>query len=155
MNLPVNFEDSPLMKEGYDRVWAAADANRLVVVITEILQRKFPNDIPVDLPPYGIERRRTGRDVQAQLRREVGGGYLHRGPGRRIGMIYGSRIEMKVPERRRVTRNDRSVALIPVPEQPSCGWNGILYWCRNELCATCGSFMKGGAFDSCFERELG
>jgi hypothetical protein len=49
MNLPVNFEDSPLMKESYDRVWAAADANRLVVVITEILQRKFPNDIPVDL----------------------------------------------------------------------------------------------------------
>jgi hypothetical protein len=29
-------------------------------------------------------------------------------------MIYGFRIEMKVPERRRVTRNDRSVALIPV-----------------------------------------
>ncbi|MCS3445920.1 MULTISPECIES: hypothetical protein [Bradyrhizobium] len=49
MNLPVNFEDSPLMKESYDRVRAEADANRLVVVITETLQRKFPNDVPADL----------------------------------------------------------------------------------------------------------
>jgi hypothetical protein len=49
MNLPVNFEDSPLMKESYDRVRAAADANRLIVVITETLQKKFPNDVPVDL----------------------------------------------------------------------------------------------------------
>jgi hypothetical protein len=49
MNLPVNFEDSPLMKESYDRVRAEADANRLIVVITETLQRKFPNDIPADL----------------------------------------------------------------------------------------------------------
>jgi hypothetical protein len=49
MNLPVNFEDSPLMKESYDRVRAAADADRLVAVITETLQRKFPNDVPSDL----------------------------------------------------------------------------------------------------------
>jgi len=49
MNLPVDFEDSPLMKESYDRVRAEADANRLVAVITETLQRKFSNDIPADL----------------------------------------------------------------------------------------------------------
>ena len=49
MNLAVDFEDSPLMKESYDRVRAEADANRLVAVITETLQRKFPNDVPVDL----------------------------------------------------------------------------------------------------------
>jgi hypothetical protein len=49
MNLPVNFEDSPLMKESYDRVRAEADANRLIAVITETLKRKFPNDVPADL----------------------------------------------------------------------------------------------------------
>ena len=49
MNLAVSFEDSPLMKESYERVRAEANANRLVVVITEILHRRFPNDVPVDL----------------------------------------------------------------------------------------------------------
>jgi hypothetical protein len=49
MNLPVNFEDSPLMKESYDRVRAETDANRLIAVITETLQRKLPNDVPPDL----------------------------------------------------------------------------------------------------------
>jgi hypothetical protein len=49
MNLPVNFEDSPLMKESYDRVRAETDAYRLIAVITETLQRKFPNDVPPDL----------------------------------------------------------------------------------------------------------
>jgi hypothetical protein len=49
MNLPVNFEDSPLMKESYDRVRAETDANRLIAVITETLQRKFPNGVPPDL----------------------------------------------------------------------------------------------------------
>jgi hypothetical protein len=48
-NLPVNFEDSPLMKESFDRVRAEADANRLLAVITETLQKKFPNDVPADL----------------------------------------------------------------------------------------------------------
>jgi hypothetical protein len=31
-----------------DRVRAEADANRLIAVITEILQKKFPNAVPPD-----------------------------------------------------------------------------------------------------------
>ena len=49
MNLPFNFEDSPLLKESYDRVRAEADANRLIAVITEILQKKFPKAAPANL----------------------------------------------------------------------------------------------------------
>lgn len=49
MNLAVDFEDSPLMKESFDRVRAEADANRLIAVIKETLQKKFPNAVPADL----------------------------------------------------------------------------------------------------------
>jgi hypothetical protein len=69
MNLPVNFEDSPLMKESYDRVRAAADADRLVAVITETLQRKFPNDVPSDLK--GRLTALSGDELDAMFKRSI------------------------------------------------------------------------------------
>lgn len=70
MNLPVNFEDAPLMKESYDRVRAAADADRLIAVITETLQRKFPNDVPSDL--NGRLTALSVGELDAMFKRSIG-----------------------------------------------------------------------------------
>jgi hypothetical protein len=43
----VNFDDSSLLKETFDRVRAEAD--RLITVIAETLRSKFPVDVPADL----------------------------------------------------------------------------------------------------------